>query len=67
MKFLGIDIYYNLTSTNRVNKIVTRMQQKVNMLRHPKTKITLKPYFNKYTYKTMADHYRCMQMQLWQM
>ena len=53
VKFLGLDLYYKLTWTNHVDKIVTKMQQRINMLRHLKSK-NIKPNIIMYLYKTMV-------------
>ena len=38
VKFLGLVLNYQLTWKNLVNKIVAKMQRKIIMLRHPKSK-----------------------------
>ena len=53
VKFLGLDLNYKLTWTNHVIKIVVKKQQKINMLRHPKSK-NIKPKIIMYLYQTMV-------------
>ena len=53
VKFLGLDLIYKLTWTKHVNKIVAKMQQIINMLRHLKSKNT-KSNNIMYLYKTMV-------------
>ena len=38
VKFLGLDLNYKLTWTNHVNKLVVKVKQRINMLRHLKSK-----------------------------
>ena len=38
VKFLGLDLNYKLTWTKHVDQIVAKMQQRINMLRHLKSK-----------------------------
>ena len=53
VKFLGHDLNYKLTRTKHVNKIVAKMQQRMNMLGHLKSK-NITPNFIMYLYKTMV-------------
>ena len=53
VKFLGLDLNYKLTWTRQVNKIVAKTQQRINMLRHQKSK-NIKSNIIMYLHKTMV-------------
>ena len=53
VKFLRPDFNYKLTWTNYVIKIVVKKQQRINLLRHLKSK-NMKPNIIMYLYKTMV-------------
>ena len=53
VKFLGLDLNDKLTWTKHLDKIVVKMQQRINMLRHLKSK-NIKSNIIMYLYKTMV-------------
>ena len=53
VRFFGLDLNHKLTWTNHVNKIVAKMQRRINILRHLKSKRT-KSNIIMYLYKTMV-------------
>ena len=53
VKFLRLGLNYKLTWTNHVNKIVVKKQQRINLLRHLKSK-NVKTNIIMYLYETMV-------------